>query len=47
VAFLTPAGNVVVIILNNSTATKTFNITLEDKTVKTYLAPGAVGTFIW
>jgi glucosylceramidase len=47
VAFLTPAGNVVVIILNNSTATKTFNIKLEDKTVKTYLAPGAVGTFIW
>jgi glucosylceramidase len=47
VAFLTPAGNVVVIILNNSTATKTFNIKLEDKIVKTYLAPGAVGTFIW
>ena len=47
VAFLTPAGNVVVIILNNSTATKTFNIKLDDKIVKTYLAPGAVGTFIW
>lgn len=47
VAFSTPSGNVVVIVLNNSAAFKTFNIKLGNYMVKTYLSAGAVGTYIW
>lgn len=47
VAFSTPSGNVVVIVLNNSAAFKTFNIKLGNNMVKTYLSAGAVGTYIW
>ena len=47
VAFLTPSGNVVVIVFNNSFTFKTFNIKLGNKVVKTYLNAGAVGTYIW
>ena len=47
VAFSTPSGNVVVIVLNNSAAFKLFNIKLGNNIVKTYLSAGAVGTYIW
>lgn len=47
VAFSTPSGNVVVIVLNNTTSVKTFNIKLGNNVIKTFLSAGAVATYIW
>lgn len=47
VAFRTPAGNKVLIVLNDGQATTTFNIQLNEKSVTTSLAKGAVGTYVW
>ena len=47
VAFQTPAGRKVLIVLNDSPGDQTFNIGYHDKTVSPALPAGAVGTFIW
>lgn len=45
VAFTTPEGKVVLIVLNNSETSKSFNIEVGDVKASTNLAAGAVGTF--
>ncbi|RXF71294.1 glycoside hydrolase family 30 protein [Arcticibacter tournemirensis] len=47
VAFKTPAGNKVLIVLNNSNDDQRFNIRFAGKSVGTLLKAGAVGTYIW
>lgn len=47
VAFKTPAGRKVLIVLNESSATQTFNIQFNDMIVTSDLAGGAVGTYVW
>lgn len=47
VAFNTPDGKIVVIVLNDSGSAKTFNIKSGKETITTVLPGGAVGTYIW
>ena len=47
VAFKTPEGKIVVIVLNNTEVEKTFNINVPDNAITTSLDAGSVGTFIW
>jgi len=47
VAFKTPDGKRVLIVLNNAAAPQTFNIRSNGKIVTTTLNNGAVGTYIW
>ena len=47
VAFLTPAGKKVAVVLNDGTTNTTFNIKFNNKIAVTSLAPGAVGTYVW
>jgi glucosylceramidase len=47
VAFLTPAGKIVLIVYNDSSDSQTFNIKLNNKQVSTVLNPGATGTFLF
>lgn len=47
VAFKTPAGKKVLIVLNESTGTQNFNIKYKGKSIVASLTPGAAGTFIW
>lgn len=47
VAFKTPDGKKVLIVLNNGNAPQTFNIRFNGKTVTTELVNGAVGTYVW
>ena len=47
VAFLTPEGKKVVIVLNEGKEAKSLAIQHKDKAVSISLAGGAVGTFIW
>ncbi len=47
VAFKTPTGEIVVIVLNNTGVQKTFNINAEDEAITTTLDAGSVGTYIW
>ncbi len=47
VAFITPNGKNALIVLNNSTATRVFNIVSKNKQQSCQLAAGAVATFIW
>lgn len=47
VAFITPEGQKVLIVLNAGTYATTFNIRYRGKTVSPSLAAGAVGTFVW
>jgi|GEM_PF-109153 len=47
VAFLTPDGNKVLIVLNTAPVPMTFNIDFNGKTVTPTLPAGAVGTFVW
>jgi glucosylceramidase len=46
VAFSTPSGDVVVIVLNNGTAPATFNLVIGDETWHSSLPAGAVGTYV-
>jgi glucosylceramidase len=46
VAFKTPQGKVVVIVLNNGQVPQTFCITIKDRYMEAELNPGAVGTFV-
>ncbi len=47
VAFMTPAGKKVLIVLNESNELKTFNIKYKGKTVNSSLQAGAVATYSW
>ena len=47
VAFTTPDGKKVLIVLNDSNAFQNFNIKVGDRAVVTGLDGGAVGTFVW
>lgn len=47
VAFKTPAGKKVLIVLNESNVSQTFNIQFNDLIATTSLAGGAVGTYSW
>jgi len=47
VAFKTPSGKKVLIVLNESSSTQTFNIQFNDMIATPELPAGAVGTFIW
>lgn len=47
VAYLTPAGKVVLIVLNDNGADVAFNINYGTLTASTTLPPGGVGTYVW
>jgi glucosylceramidase len=47
VAFKTPDGKKVLIVLNDGISNQTFKIRFNDKTVTSTLAAGAAGTYIW
>jgi glucosylceramidase len=47
VAFETPAGKKVLIVLNDSNSFQSFNIKFKDRIAVTGLEGGAVGTFVW
>lgn len=47
VAFLTPAGKKVLIVLNDYETSQFFNIKFRGEWVKVELSAGAVGTYIW
>jgi glucosylceramidase len=47
VAFLTPAGKRVLIVVNDSNASEQFNIKYNGKWVVSYLDAGSVATYIW
>lgn len=47
VAFKTPDGHKVLIVLNTGSSATTFNIKFNNKIVSPTLSAGAVGTFVW
>lgn len=47
VAFRTPDGKKVLIVLNDNSSVQNFNIKFKDKMATTSLPQGAVGTFVW
>jgi glucosylceramidase len=47
VAFETPAGKKVLIIINNNTSSASFNIRFKNKWVTTTLQAGSAGTYVW
>lgn len=47
VAFKTPDGHTVIIVLNDAANTQHFTIDVDHKQVVTSLSAGAVGTYIW
>lgn len=47
VAYKTPNGNIVVIVLNNTDTQKNFNINVPSEPISTILPAGSVGTFVW
>ena len=47
VAFKTPEGKKVLIVLNNSKEAQTFNIMFNGKSAATTLVGGAVATYVW
>jgi glucosylceramidase len=47
VAFRTPEGRKVLIVLNNSNSTQSFNIAFKGKQAATSLSNGAVATYVW
>lgn len=47
VAFITPDGRKVLIVLNNSNSGKTFNIGFKGKKAVATLPAGSVGSFVW
>ncbi|MEI7421387.1 MAG: glycoside hydrolase family 30 beta sandwich domain-containing protein [Prolixibacteraceae bacterium] len=47
VAFRTPRGKIVLIVLNESQGSKKFNIRFKGKAAQVILDKGAVGTFVW
>jgi glucosylceramidase len=47
VAYKTPEGKKVLIVLNEGTSTQSFNIKFGDKYVKSSLEGGSVATYVW
>ncbi|MDZ7765830.1 MAG: glycoside hydrolase family 30 beta sandwich domain-containing protein, partial [Melioribacteraceae bacterium] len=47
VAFKTPDGKIVIIVLNTISSSKAFNIKVGTKQISSELAPGAAGTYIF
>lgn len=47
VAFKTPEGKIVLLVLNNTKNTETFNIRFNKKSITTSLKSGSVSTYIW
>jgi len=47
VAFKTPAGKKVLIVVNNGSSQQQFNIRFNDKMVSASLNSGSAGTFVW
>lgn len=47
VAFKTPEGRKVLIVLNDNSTAQQFNISFKNKMVTTTLDKGAVGTYVW
>ena len=47
VAFLTPTGKKILIVLNESTSSQIFNIQFKSKIVTHNLAAGSVATYVW
>jgi glucosylceramidase len=47
VAFKTPDGKIVLIVLNDSNTTRTFRINYHGKSIETTLNSGSVATFSW
>jgi glucosylceramidase len=47
VAFKTPSGQKVLIVLNNSNNMQTFNIGFKGKEAQTSLNAGSVATYVW
>ena len=47
VAFRTPAGNKVLVALNEGSTQASFNIKFKDQWITTTLPAGGVGTYIW
>ncbi|WP_147676364.1 glycoside hydrolase family 30 protein [Algibacter pacificus] len=47
VAFKTPTGKIVVIVVNNTSIDKAFNIKTPSESIATSLDAGAVGTYVW
>jgi glucosylceramidase len=47
VAFVTPEGKYVLVVLNESDKTEKFAIKINDKTIGTSLSAGSVGTFVF
>ena len=47
VAFKTPNGDIVVIVVNNTAINKVFNIKTPAESITTSLDAGAVGTYVW
>jgi glucosylceramidase len=47
VAFKTPDGKKVLIVLNNTNADQTFNIKFRNKITTSTLSAGSVATYVW
>ncbi len=47
VAFKTPAGKIVLIVLNTASETKTFDVMFKEKSITLSLPAGAVSTYNW
>ncbi|WP_299012375.1 glycoside hydrolase family 30 beta sandwich domain-containing protein [uncultured Polaribacter sp.] len=47
VAFKTPNNEIIVIVLNNTSIDKSFNINVLDQPITTSLKAGAVATYVW
>ena len=47
VAFKTPDGHTVLIVLNTNSVTQPFSIRYKSKSINTSLPTGSVGTFVW
>ncbi len=47
VAFMTPGGKIVLIVVNDTWTTNSFSIQYEGKYANIRLSPGATGTYVW
>jgi glucosylceramidase len=47
VAFRTPSGKKVLVVLNTYSSGMNFNMKFNGKSVALFLGSGAVGTYIW
>jgi glucosylceramidase len=47
VAYKTPEGKIVVIVLNNTNSQKSFNINVASEPISTVLPAGSVATYVW